>query len=139
MTLNEEDKIARCIESVKEISDEVLVLDSYSVDDTVSIAQKMGARVESHHFEGYIKQRALSVSLAKNEWVLALDADEFLSPELASEISDILRSPKAEAYYLNRFNAINHYFIKHGSWFPHRIIRLFKKDSMYLQYKDNLY
>lgn len=131
MCYNEEDKIERCIRSVLPISNEILVLDSFSTDKTVEIAESLGARIESHHFLGYIKQRELAISLAKNDWVLALDADEFLSKKLASEILEEMKNPTADAYFLNRFNAINHYFLKYGSWFPHRIIRLFHRDKIY--------
>jgi len=130
MCMNEEDKIARCIQSVQDISDEVLIVDSYSTDRTVEIAEQLGARIETRAFQGYIEQRALSVSLASNDWVLALDADEFLSPELINEIKEILFKPEADVYYLNRSNAINNYFLKHGSWFPHRIIRLFDRSKV---------
>ncbi len=131
MCFNEEKNIKACIESVLKISDEIVVLDSYSTDKTVEIARSLGARIEFHEFMGYIEQRELSISFAKNNWVLALDADEFLSEELQSEISEILIDPKADAYYLNRLNAINGYFLKYGSWFPHRIIRLFNKHKIY--------
>lgn len=131
MTFNEEAKIERCIRSVQSISDEIVLLDSYSTDRTVEIAQSLGARIEYSAFLGYIKQRELSISLANNQWVLALDADEYLSAELQEEISNVLQNPTAEAYYINRFNAINGYFLKHGSWFPHYIIRLFDKDHIY--------
>jgi glycosyltransferase involved in cell wall biosynthesis len=93
MCMNEEDKIARCIRSVQEISDEVLIVDSFSTDRTVEIAESLGARIETRAFQGYIEQRALSVSLATNDWVLALDADEFLSPGLIEEIKQILLNP----------------------------------------------
>lgn len=130
MTYNESQKIARCIESVLPVSDEVLVLDSYSTDDTVSIAQKLGAKIEMHPFEGYIAQRERSIKLASNDWILALDADEHLSPELQNEIKSVLENPSSDCYYLNRWNAINSYWLRHGSWFPHRIIRLFHKDKI---------
>jgi len=131
MTYNEEEKIARCIDSISDISDEILVLDSHSTDKTVEIARRFNARIEYSPFLGYIKQRELSVGLASHDWVLALDADEFLSKSLAEEIKSIMHKPTADAYYLNRFNAINHYFLKHGSWFPHRIIRLFDRKHIY--------
>lgn len=131
MCYNEEAKIENCIRSVLAISDEVVVLDSYSTDKTIELAESLGARIEYHEFMGYIKQRELSIASAKNDWVLALDADEYLSPELAHEINEFLKAPDADAVFLNRFNAINGYFLRHGSWFPHRIIRLFRKKAVY--------
>jgi len=133
MTFNEEDKIERCIKSVLSVSDEVVLLDSFSTDKTVEIAQSLGARIVQHKFLGYIKQRELSISEASHDFILALDADEFLSESLAKEIKGLKESSKADAYYLNRSNAINNYFLKHGSWFPHRIIRLFFKDKVYCE------
>ena len=130
MCYNEEAKIERCIQSVKCISDEIVVLDSYSDDKTVEIAKKLGATIYYSTFLGYIKQRELSISYASHDLVLALDADEFLSRELQSEIESIKQKVNADAYYLNRMSAINKVWIKHGSWFPHRIIRLFKKDAI---------
>lgn len=130
MTYNEEDKIERCIRSVLKISDEVLVIDSFSTDNTVAIAESLGAKVIQNEFLGYIKQRELCVSKAKYDFILALDADEFLSSELQGEVKVIKANPNYDAYYLNRSNAINNYFLKHGSWFPHRIIRLFKRDKI---------
>ena len=130
MCYNEEAKIGRCIESVKAVSDEILVLDSYSTDKTVEIAKDLGARIEYHKFLGYIKQRELSISLASHDWVLALDADEYLSEELSNEIRTELQNPQSDVYYLNRSNAINGYFLRYGSWFPHRIIRLFNRNKI---------
>jgi len=130
MTFNEEAKIERCIRSVLEVSDEIIVLDSFSTDKTVEIAKSLGAKVIQHKFLGYIKQRELSISKASHNFVLALDADEFLSADLIHEINKIKINADADTYYLNRSNAINNYFLKHGSWFPHRIIRLFFKDKV---------
>ena len=130
MTYNEEDKIGQCIQSVLQVSDEIIVLDSFSTDRTKEIAESLGARVEEHAFMGYIQQRALSVSLANNDFVLALDADEYLSPELQTEILKIKKDKSADAYYLNRINAINGYWLKHGPWFPHWIIRLFDRTKI---------
>jgi len=130
MTFNEEAKIERCIRSVLEISDEVVLIDSFSTDKTVEIAQSLGAKVIQHKFLGYIKQRELTISEASHDFVLALDADEYLSVDLANEIKLLKNKAKADAYYLNRSNAINNYFLKHGSWFPHRIVRLFFKNKV---------
>ena len=129
MTFNEEDKIQKCIESVKACSDEIIVLDSYSTDKTIQIAESLGANIHYHEFLGYIGQRELSISHAQHELVLALDADEYLSPELSDEILALKENPQHDHYYLNRLSNINGYWIKHGSWFPHRIIRLFKKGT----------
>ena len=67
ITFNEQDKIERCIRSVQEISDEVIVLDSYSTDETVKIAESLGAKIYSSNFLGFIKQREKSISHATHE------------------------------------------------------------------------
>ena len=130
MTFNEETKIERCIDSVLKVSDEIVVIDSNSTDRTVEIAESMGARIVFHEFLGYIAQRELSIENATHNFVLALDADEFLSTELQEEILAIKKNANHDVYYLNRLNSINGYWLKHGSWFPHRIIRLFFKGNI---------
>lgn len=92
-TRNEEENIARCLESVKDISDEIIIFDEYSTDKTREIAKKLGAKVylEPHHDIFHVtKQKALE--MASGEWVLQLDADEVVSDELAKEIIQILNS-----------------------------------------------
>lgn len=91
-TRNEEANIARCLESVKDIADEIIIVDEYSDDKTREIAEKLGAKVslEPHHDNFHItKQKALD--LANGEWILQLDADEVVSPELAESISKVLK------------------------------------------------
>src|SRR4051812_33966954 len=86
ITYNEEKNIKRCIESVKKIADEVIVVDSFSDDNTVNIALAMGAVVKQSKFDGYITQKNKAIALASNNYVLLLDADESLSDELANAI-----------------------------------------------------
>lgn len=98
---NEEANLASCLDSVKNIADEIVVVDEYSTDKTVEIAKKYGARVyeEPHHDIFHVtKQRALS--LAKGDWILQLDADEIISTELADEIKDIVSSSDSEVFKL---------------------------------------
>jgi glycosyltransferase involved in cell wall biosynthesis len=94
-TRNEEENIKRCLESVKSIADEVIVVDEYSTDKTREIAESLGAKVslEPHHAIFHItKQKALDK--AKGEWILQLDADEVVTPELAQEIQMIINEEK---------------------------------------------
>jgi len=127
MTYNESKNIRSCLESVASISDDTLVVDSFSTDDTVSIAQELGARVIEKEFEGYIKQRAYCVELAKHSLILALDADEWLSKELIEEIQSIKSSSTHDCYSVNRLSKIGRHWIKHGTWHPQYILRLFHK------------
>ncbi|MBL7718112.1 MAG: glycosyltransferase family 2 protein [Flavipsychrobacter sp.] len=127
ITYNEERNIARCIESVKEIADEILVVDSHSTDNTVAIAESLGARVIKQAFLGYAAQRTFADNAAKNEWILMLDADEYLSPQLASGIAGIKASAAAPAYKFARLNRYNGKWIRHGTWYPDRKTRLYNR------------
>ncbi len=86
ITFNEERNIGRCIDSVKDIADEILVVDSFSTDKTKEIALKKGAKVFDKKWEGYGKAKNLASSLAENEYILSIDADEALSEELKNSI-----------------------------------------------------
>jgi len=130
ITYNESKKIERCIESIKSISDEIIVLDSFSTDNTVNLAQGLGAIIFKHQFLGYIKQREKSISFASNDLVLALDADEYIDSELRNEIISIKEKSSADCYKLNRLSSINGHWIRHGSWHPDRIVRLFHKEKI---------
>jgi glycosyltransferase involved in cell wall biosynthesis len=130
ITYNEEDKIERCIQSVQDVSDEIIVLDSLSTDRTVELAKSLGAKVSIQKFMGFIKQREASIALAEYDLVLALDADEYLSPELELEILYVKENPTADVYKLNRLSSIAGHWIWNGSWHPDYIVRLFRKDKI---------
>ena len=101
-TFNNADTLAACLCSVG-FADERLVLDSFSTDDTVSIAEATNCVVHQHEFLGYGKQKQLAVDLAANDWVLLLDADEVVSPELMLEIQTLMQStPAANGYTIPR-------------------------------------
>jgi glycosyltransferase involved in cell wall biosynthesis len=91
ITHNEENNILRCIQSVKELADETLVVDSFSSDRTVEICTAAGCRVMQHPFEGYGQQKQFGVEEAANSWILSLDADEVISDELKQEIRSLLQ------------------------------------------------
>jgi len=130
ITYNEEDKIERCILSAQEVSDEIIVLDSFSTDGTVEIAQSMGAIVYAQKFSGFIEQRKMAIGHATHNLVLALDADEYLSPQLSLEILHAKENKTADAYMLNRLSSIAGHWIRNGSWHPDYITRLFYKDKV---------
>jgi glycosyltransferase involved in cell wall biosynthesis len=127
ITLNEESHIQACIESAPFVS-EVVVLDSGSTDKTQEIAQKLGAQVFSQEWKGFGRQKNAAAALAKNDWILNLDADERLSPELAREISERFAALNFQevgvfprrSFYLNRW-------IMHGGWYPDRQKRLYHR------------
>jgi glycosyltransferase involved in cell wall biosynthesis len=106
ITFNEEQNIRNCLLSVQGIASETLVLDSGSTDNTVRIAKALGARVETHPFDGHIQQKNRAKDMATHDWVLSLDADERLSPTLTESIAKIMEEPTADGYTMNR---LNHY------------------------------
>ncbi|QNL20965.1 glycosyltransferase family 2 protein [Hyphobacterium sp. CCMP332] len=129
IAFNEEDKLANCINSAKEVVDDILVVDSYSTDQTVLIAGSLGARVIQNTFEGHIEQKNFALQNAYYEHVLSLDADEALSEQLRKNILKIKSGWQADAYKMNRLTSYCGKWIRHGTWYPDRKIRLFKKDA----------
>lgn len=127
ITYNEERNIARCINSVKGFADEILVVDSNSTDNTVAIAESLNARVIRQAFLGYAGQRIFADNAAANDRVLMLDADEYVSEELAKGIIEVKSNPAAIAYKFSRLNNYNGKWIKHGTWYPDRKIRLYDR------------
>lgn len=127
ITFNEERNIARAIESLR-CCDEILVLDSGSNDRTVEIAANLGARVEEASWHGYAAQKNIAASLAANDWVFALDADESLSEALEAEIWHIKKSgPQHDGYTVPRLAQYLGRWILHSGWYPDRKIRLFDR------------
>lgn len=127
ITFNEEKNIGRCIDSVREVADEIIVLDSYSTDKTIDIASSKGAVIYQQNFAGYGPQKNAALQLCSNDLVLSLDADEALSTGLVHEILHEKKSPGYHAYMMNRCTNYCGKFIRHGSWYPDRKIRLFSK------------
>lgn len=127
ITFNEERNIGRCLESVREVADEIIVLDSNSSDNTVALAQSLGAKVTSAPFAGYIEQKNKALSLASHDYVLSLDADEALDAELVNSIKAVKSSLQFPAYRMNRCTWYCGKFIRHGSWYPDRKTRLFNR------------
>ena len=127
MTYNEEANLERCLKSVIGLGDEVLVLDSFSTDQTVDIATRMGVRVEQFPFDSYIQQKTRMIQMANSNWVLSIDADEYLSDELRSSIEKAKGVKDFDAYTSNRRNQIGGVWLNHGSWYPDRKIRLFDR------------
>jgi glycosyltransferase involved in cell wall biosynthesis len=127
ITWNEEKDIGRCIDSLKNVADEIIVLDSFSSDNTVAIAKSKGAIVKQERFHGYIEQKNKALALASHNYVLSLDADEALSDTLVNSILKEKFDFRHEAYYMNRSNKYCGKFIKHGLWYPNQKLRLFDK------------
>ena len=127
ITLNEEKRLGRCLESVA-WADEIVVVDSHSTDRTREIAADAGARVIEHNFAGYIGQKNFALSQATHEWVLSLDADEELSPELRTSVLAALESPgDSDGFRFNRIHFLLGRWRRHGGWYPNCKLRLFRR------------
>ena len=124
IAFNEELNIGRCIDSVQSVSDEILVIDSYSTDKTVNLSTSKGAKVLQHHFEGYIEQKNYGLQAAEFDHVLSLDADEALSSGAQLALNQLKNSWLADAYVLNRRTQYCGKWINHCGWYPDRKTRL---------------
>jgi glycosyltransferase involved in cell wall biosynthesis len=127
ISFNEEKNIGRCIDSVKAVADEILILDSSSTDQTVAIAETRGAIVKQEVFKGFIQKKNKAVELATYDYVLSLDADEALNPILSDSILKAKENFTSHAYRMNRCSNYCGKFIRHGSWYPDTKIRLFDR------------
>ncbi len=128
LTKNEESCIAACLESVK-WADEIIVVDDESTDKTVEIVKKYNARILFRKMDIEGKHRNWAYAQAQNQWVLSLDADEVVTPELKIEIIQAIEFGDFVAYDIPLRNFISNYWVKHGGWYPASKVRLFKKDK----------
>jgi glycosyltransferase involved in cell wall biosynthesis len=133
ITLNEERNLPRCLQSVAPLVDEIVVLDSGSTDRTLEIAREFADRVQHRDWLGYVGQKNAALALASHPWVLSIDADEEISPELAASIARIKADPAAElpaaanGYQFSRLVFYRGRWIYHGDWYPDRLVRLFRR------------
>lgn len=127
LTKNEENFIVDCIDSIREIADEIIVVDSESSDNTGALAEKQGAKVFKKKLESFAKQRNFALEKAKGDWVLYIDADERATKELTNEIQIAVRSQIYNAYKLRRKNF---YFGNHEWPKLEKLERLFKKQAL---------
>lgn len=129
ITRNEEENIASCLASAA-WADEIIVLDDNSTDGTVGIARRFTDRIFSRKMDVEGAHRNYAYSLARNDWVLSLDADERVSEELASEIRELFRDPlKDKAYTIPIRTYIGKRWIRYGGWYPAGKVRLFDRRS----------
>ncbi len=130
ITFNEEKNIARCLDSIKDIANEIVVIDSNSTDNTESICKQYGVKFFKQSFLGYIEQKNFALEHCKHDYVLCLDADECLSETLIKSIKKAKQDNfSADAYTMNRCTNFCGKWIKHGSWYPDRKLRLFNKQK----------
>jgi glycosyltransferase involved in cell wall biosynthesis len=127
ITFNEEKNIERCLDSIAGVADEIIVVDSFSTDRTEELCKKYNVRFIQNNFEGYIQQKNFAISKAKYSFVLSLDADEVLSPELQESILKVRDNPRYDGYYCKRLNYYCGKKIWFTSWYPDRKLRLWDK------------
>lgn len=129
ISLNEEDNIERCISSCPWAS-EVILLDSGSTDRTTEIAKKNGAEVFVEKFRGYREQKQRATELAKNDWIISLDADEALSPQLSQEIQNsFAHNQQKDGFEMPRKSFYMNRWITHGGWYPDKQLRFFNRQK----------
>lgn len=139
ITLNEEANLARTLKSVKDIADEIVVVDSGSTDATVSMAQSFGAKVFVEPWKGFARQKNSSLEKAGCDWILSLDADEEVSPELAASIKGLLKSaqpPSFAGYTMNRRNMYFGKWIRRSGYYPDPKLRLVKRGAATFELRD---
>ena len=133
LTYNEEANLRKCLESVRGLVSEIIVVDSGSTDRTKNIAEEFGAKFVVHEFKNQADQFnwALAHTEPKGEWILRLDADEELLPELRDEIAQTLPGAPADVsgFYLNRRNYFRGVWIKHGGYYPIWLLRLVRRGA----------
>ncbi|MDB9882257.1 glycosyltransferase family 2 protein [Bacteroidia bacterium] len=131
ITLNEEDYIEECIQSLMPVVDEVVVVDSYSTDKTKEICKNLGVEWYEHKWMGYADTKNWANYQASNDWVLAIDADEVLTPLLASSIQEakIVGLSESKVYSFNRLNNYCGVWLKYAGWYPDVKVRLFVKNN----------
>jgi glycosyltransferase involved in cell wall biosynthesis len=136
ITLNEEEKIDRCLASLT-WADEIIVVDSFSSDATVQRARRYTSKVYQHEYTGSTRQMERGIQYASGDWILFVDADEVVSPELAGEIQQVLRSPgETVGYEIPRKPSAFGKWIEHGGWFPDYQFRFFQKKSYIVNHAE---
>jgi len=120
---DEERNILACLETMA-WADERLVLDGGSLDATVELSSGAGARVEQRPFDDFARQRNAAMDLAAHDWILFVDADERVTPELAAEVRQTVQQPEHDGYFVPRFNYIFGKVIRHTGWYPDYQMRL---------------
>lgn len=127
ITFNEARNIGRCLDSLVGVADEVVVVDSFSTDETAEICRSRGTRFVQHPFGGHIEQKNYALSLAAHPHVLALDADEALSETLRQSVLAAKANWQHGGYTMNRLTNYCGQWIHHSGWYPDRKLRLFDR------------
>lgn len=127
ITFNEAKNILRCLNSVTQVADEIIIIDSNSTDETEEICRKFNAKFIKRSFTDYADQRNVAFELSKMDYLFFLDADEVFSEHLINVLQKLKQTGMdKDAYKVNRFNNFCGKWIKHGMWYPERITRMVK-------------
>jgi glycosyltransferase involved in cell wall biosynthesis len=130
---NEEKNLPRTLDSVRWV-DEIIIVDSGSVDQTPEIARSFGAQHSfNRDFRGHPEQKSIAIAKCTSDWILLLDADEVVSPELAAEIQQTIANPQHEAYWIPRLNLFMDRWIRHGGFYPDYKLRLWRRGSAQME------
>jgi glycosyltransferase involved in cell wall biosynthesis len=129
ITYNEARNIGRCLDSIRDVADEIVVVDSYSTDKTQEICSRAGVKFLQHRFDGHIEQKNYAVSCAAHGHVLSLDADEVLSDKLKQSILSAKQNWQFDGYSFNRLTNYCGKWIRHSGWYPDTKLRLWDKSK----------
>lgn len=137
ITRNEQSNLDACLSSVCEVADEIVIVDSFSTDDTLSIAKSYRAVISSPpDWLGFGTQKNRALDLATKDWVLSIDADERLTKELQNEIKAVLSNPLGDCYAIPRRSYYCGRLINYSGWNPDFVTRLFKRGTA--RFSDHL-
>lgn len=128
ITKNESEHITRCLKSVS-WADEIIILDSGSTDNTVSLCQKFTPHVYETDWPGFGPQKQRTLDKATGNWVLSIDADEKISEELKAEIQQAMQQTNIQGFNIPRLSSYCGKQIKHGGWWPDYVLRLFQRSA----------
>ncbi len=130
ITFNEEENIGRCLDSVKSIADEIIVVDSFSTDRTREIASGFDVKFYQRKWEGFSSAKNFGNSLATKDWIFSIDADEALSPNLIKSILEFKKNTTpADSYSLSRLTNYCGHWVRHCGWYPDRKLRMWKREE----------
>ncbi len=135
ITKNEEQNIEDALKSVVDAK-EIVIVDAFSSDRTVEICRKYTDKIFQHEWEGFALQKQKAVDYAKGEWILILDADERVTPELKAEIINAVSAFDCNGFYIPRENYFLGKWIKHSGWWPDYTLRLFRKNKGYFEIRE---
>src|SRR3990167_1974513 len=131
VSFNEAEKLERCLESIRDFVDEIVIIDLGSKDETKNVCEKYGAKIFHHKFVPYVEKiRNFSISKASNEWILILDPDEYIPDSLKNELKKVSESKEYSAVNIPRKNIFFGKWITHTNWWPDKHVRFFQKDSV---------